>query len=217
MSKKLATITGLGRYLPERILTNKEIEAMVETSNEWIVSRTGIEERRIAAADEFSSTMGIYAAKQALKQANMRADEIDAIIVATMTPDYIMPSTAALIQHELGARKAAAIDIQAACSGFIYGLSIAKPWVESGLFHNVLVIATEKNSAIVDYTDRTTCPLFGDGAGAAVVRLSAAGYAIKEICLGADGEQAKLLHIPASGCRNPASEATVLARQHYMT
>jgi 3-oxoacyl-[acyl-carrier-protein] synthase-3 len=214
--KKKAVITGIGSYLPKRVLTNAELEKMVETSNEWIVSRTGIEERRIAAADEFSSTMGKEAAKQALKSAKLNADEVDAIIVCTMTPDYLCPSTAAIIQHEIKATKASAIDIQAACSGFLYALSIAKGWIESETFKNILVIATEKNSAFIDYQDRTTCPLFGDGAGAVVVQSKGKGYQIRDIILGADGEQCQLLYIPASGCRLPASEETIRQRKHYM-
>lgn len=216
MSKIKAIITGLGSYLPEQTLTNADLEKMVETSNEWIVTRTGIEERRIAGADEFSSTMGAKAALHALKQANLAPEDVEAIVVCTMTPDYLCPSTAALIQHELKAVKACAIDLQAACSGFLYALSVAKAWVESGMYRNVLVIATEKNSAFIDYQDRTTCPLFGDGAGACVVQNSGSGYEIRNTILGADGELGQLLYIPASGCRMPATEKTVQERQHFM-
>lgn len=217
MTKNIqATITGLGSYLPERILSNADLELMVETSNEWIFTRSGIEERRIAASDEFSSTMGTKAAEKALKQAGLTAGDIDAILVSSMTPDYLCPSTAALIQHELGAKKACALDIQAACSGFIYGLSIAKAWVESGAFRNVLLIATEKNSAFVDYQDRTTCVLFGDGAGACVIQKGGSGYRIDHVCLGADGEQSSLITIPASGCRLTASAESIAQRQHFL-
>jgi len=209
-------ITGLGAYLPERILTNSDLEQMVDTTHEWIFTRSGIEERRIAAPDEFSSTMGTKAAQKALQYANLQPADVDAIIVSSMTPDYLCPSTAALIQHELGAKKACAIDIQAACSGFLYGLSIAKAWVESGTFQNILLIATEKNSAFVDYQDRSTCVLFGDGAGAAVIQKNGSGYSIDHVCLGADGEQSNLIVIPASGCRVPASQETIQARQHFL-
>ena len=211
-----ATITGLGAYLPERILTNEDLEKMVETSNEWILTRSGIEERRIAAVNEFSSTMGAKAAITALNAANCSAKDVDAILVSSMTPDYICPSTAALIQHEIGAVHASALDIQAACSGFLYALSIAKAWIDSGVYKNVLVIATEKNSAFVDYKDRTTCVLFGDGAGAAFVQKGGSGYAIRHVCLGADGEQSGLISIPSSGCRMPASQETVASGQHYL-
>ncbi|MDB6081566.1 MAG: fabH [Chlamydiia bacterium] len=217
MDKKIkATITGLGAYLPERILTNSDLEAMVETSNEWIVTRCGIEERRIARADEFSSTMGARAAQTAMQQAKITANEIDAIIVCSMTPDYLCPSTAALIQNELQATRACAIDIQAACSGFLYGLSIAKAWIDSTVFKNILVIATEKNSAYIDYKDRGTCILFGDGAGAAVVQKGGPGYAIDYVSIGADGSEANLIVIPASGCRMPASEETVKNGDHFL-
>jgi 3-oxoacyl-[acyl-carrier-protein] synthase III len=217
MSKKpQATITSLGAYLPERILSNADLEKIVETSNEWIVTRSGIEERRIAASDEFASTMGAKAAMDALKKANLEPDQVDAIIVATMTPDYITPSTACLIQHELKAEKACAFDVQAACSGFFFALSIAKTWVESGAFHNVLVIATEKNSAFIDYQDRTTCVLFGDGAGCALVQNGGKGYAIQNVCLGSDGEQSSLISVPAGGARQPANQHSIDGKQHYL-
>jgi 3-oxoacyl-[acyl-carrier-protein] synthase III len=211
-----ATITGLGAFLPERILSNQDLEQMVETSHEWIFTRSGIEERRIAAEDEFSSTLGAKAALSALKNANRTPDEVDAILVCTMTPDYLCPSTAALIQNSIGAKKACALDIQAACSGFLYGLSIAKAWIETGTYKHVLVIATEKNSAFIDYQDRTTCVLFGDGAGAALVEKGGTGYEIEHVCLGADGEQSELITIPASGCKMPASKKTLEERAHYL-
>lgn len=212
----IATITGLGTYLPERVLTNADLESMVETTNEWIITRCGIEERRIASDTEFSSSMGAKAALRALKQANLTAQDIDAILVSSMTPDYLCPSTAALIQHEIQATRASALDVQAACSGFIYALSIAKAWVESSIYKKVLVIATEKNSAFVDYKDRTTCILFGDGAGAVCVEKGGSGYAIESISLGCDGTEANLITIPASGCRNPASPKTVEMGEHFL-
>jgi 3-oxoacyl-[acyl-carrier-protein] synthase-3 len=191
---------------------------MVDTSDEWIVSRTGIQERRVADVNEFPSTMGAQAAKKVLEKAQVAADAIDAIIVATMTPDYLTPSTAALIQHELGAKQAACIDIQAACSGFLYGISIAKGWIESGMYSRVLVIASEKNSAFIDFTDRNTCVLFGDGSGACLVeaKSSKPGYEICHVTLGADGTESGLFIIPAGGSRKPASPVTQEAREHYM-
>lgn len=211
-----AIITSLAAHLPENVLSNADLEKMVETSDEWILTRTGIQERRVAQKDEFPSTMGAKAAQKALQKANLAPSEVDFILVATMTPDFICPSTAALIQHQIGAHNAACLDIQAACSGFLYGLSIAKAWVETGAFRNVLVIATEKNSAFVDYQDRNTCVLFGDGAGAALVQAQGSGYEICHICLGADGSESELISIPAGGSRNPASTLTHQERQHFM-
>ena len=211
-----ATITGLGAYLPERVLSNADLEKIVETSSEWIFTRSGIENRRIAGEDEFSSTMGAKACLRALEHAETDAQHVDAILACTMTPDYLCPSTAALIQNLIGAKNASALDIQAACSGFLYGLSIAKAWVESGMYKTVLVVATEKNSSFIDYQDRTTCVLFGDGAGACVVQAGGSGYEIEHICLGADGEQSELICIPASGCRKPASDETLKNRDHFL-
>lgn len=212
---KTARIIGLGSYLPERVLNNQELERMVETSDEWIVSRTGMRERRLAAGDEFPSDMGAKAAEQALQSGGIDAASIDMIIVATMSPDYISPSTANLIQAKLHAEKAASMDIQAACTGFIYALSLAKAYVESGIYRFVLVIAAEKMSAFVDYQDRSTCIIFGDGAGAAVVASSGAGLKIDSLCLGSDGHLADLVKIPAGGSRKPASHETVDQRLHY--
>ena len=179
MSNKIkARITHLSSYLPETILSNKDLEKMVDTSDDWIVTRTGIEERRIANAEETSAHMGFFAAKKVLAKANLEANKLDMILVATMTPDHITPSTAALIQSKLQAKQAAACDVQAACSGFIYVLSIAKAYIESGLYKNVLVVATEKMSAFIDYKDRNTCILFGDGAGAVIVKDVPAGATV---------------------------------------
>ncbi|MCH9625902.1 MAG: 3-oxoacyl-[acyl-carrier-protein] synthase 3 [Chlamydiales bacterium] len=213
---KKPRIIGMGSYLPEKTLSNHDLEKMVETSDEWIASRTGIKERRIAGPEEFTSDMGVKAARIALKEAGKRADEIDLILVATLTPDYIFPSTAALIQSELKAPQAAAFDFQAACTGYLYGLSIAKGYIEAGLYRNILLIASEKLSSIVNYKDRNTCILFGDGAAAAVISDSGEGYAIQEVCLGADGEVAKLLMLPAGGCRAPASHETIENDGHFI-
>jgi 3-oxoacyl-[acyl-carrier-protein] synthase III len=211
-----AIITGLGKYIPEKVLTNADLEKMVETSHEWIFSRSGIEERRIASDNEPNSFMGSEAAKNAIASAGILPDSIDAIIVCTMTPDYLCPSTGAIIQHNIEAKRAFAFDISAACSGFLYGLAIAKGWVQSGLYTTVLVVATEKNSTFLDFKDRSTCVLFGDGAGAAVVQNKGSGYAIGHICLGTDGSAQDLIIIPASGSRIPASHETVDARLHFM-
>ncbi|MBS0623757.1 MAG: ketoacyl-ACP synthase III [Verrucomicrobia bacterium] len=211
-----ARITGLGSYLPERVLTNQDLEKIVETSDEWIFSRTGMKERRLAAENEYTSDMGAKAAFAALKDANLKSEEVGMILVATSTPDYVFPSTAALIQHQLKALTIPALDIQAACTGFLYGLACAKAFVESGLYNHILVIATEKLSSVVNYKDRTTCVLFGDGAAAVVVSNQGEGFEIKEICLGADGEAAELLMLPAGGSRFPASEQTVASNMHYI-
>jgi len=160
--------------------------------------------------------MGAKAARHALTQAHIEPADVDAIIVSTMTPDYICPSTAALIQKELGAEHAIAFDISAACSGFLYALSLAKAWVEAGTYDAVLVVSTEKNSAFTDFQDRTTCVLFGDGAGAAVIEADKPGYLIDHICLGADGKEADLIKIPAGGSRHPASAATCRRRLHFI-
>lgn len=208
-----ARIIGLGSYLPKRVMTNQELEGMVDTSDEWIVSRTGMKERRIAKEDEFTSDMGYNAAKLAIYGTS--PEEIDLIIVATMTPDYPSPSTAALIQAKLGATKAAAFDVQAACTGFIYGLSVAKAYVESGMYKKVLLIASEKMSSVIDYKDRNTCVLFGDGAAAALVADSGEGLHIDTISLGADGELDQLVIIPGGGSRHPASHETVDSGMHY--
>lgn len=210
-----ARIIGLGSYLPQTILTNKDLEKMVDTNEEWIVSRTGIKERRIAGKEQFTSDLGVEAAKKALKNASISVDEIDLIIVATMSPDYISPSTAALIQGKIGAKRAAAFDIQAACTGYLYGLSLAKAYVESSMYRNVLMIASEKMSSFIDYTERGTCVLFGDGATAAIVSAEGAGLAIESIILGADGSNFDLALIPAGGSKLPASEETVKQRQHF--
>lgn len=190
---------------------------MVDTSDEWIVSRTGMKERRIAQENEFTSSMGVEAAKRALANAGVESSEIDLILVATLTPDYLFPSTACLLQAELQAKKAAALDIQAACTGYVYALSIAKAFIESGIYQNVLIVASEKLSSIVNYKDRNTCVLFGDGAAACVVsNQKKNGLWIRECCLGSDGEQTDILMMPAGGSRSPASAETVAQGMHYI-
>jgi len=211
-----AKIVGTGSYLPEQILTNHDLEKMVETSDEWIVTRTGMKERRIAKTDEYTSNMGYEAALKAIQAAGISVDAIDMILFATITPDYIFPSTACLLQTMLKAPRAAAFDIQAACSGYLYGISVAKAYVESGIYGTILVVASEKLSSIINYKDRNTCVLFGDGAAACVVQGSGKGLEIKDVRLGADGEQAALLILPAGGSRCPPTQETVLCEQHYL-
>ncbi|MFQ5729130.1 MAG: beta-ketoacyl-ACP synthase 3, partial [Waddliaceae bacterium] len=198
-----ARITSTGSYLPKRVLSNNDLEKMVDTSDEWISSRTGMKERRIAAKDESSSDMAIKSAKKALHNGKIDPEEIDLVLVATVTPDYVLPSTAALVQAKIGAINAGAVDLQAACVGYLYGLSIAKAYIESGIYRNVLVVATDKMSSILDYEDRKTCVLFGDGAATTLVSAQGPGYAIDSICLGADGELSDLIIIPAGGSRCP--------------
>ncbi|MBP7073961.1 MAG: ketoacyl-ACP synthase III [Rhabdochlamydiaceae bacterium] len=211
-----AKIRGTGSYLPEKILTNQDLEKMVETSDEWIVTRTGMKERRLARSDEFTSDMGRDAALKALEASGCPAGELDMILFATITPDYAFPSTACLIQKQIGAHKAAAMDIQAACTGFLYAMGIAKAFIESGVYKNILIVASEKLSSIVDYKDRNTCVLFGDGASAAVISSEGKGLLVRDVTLGADGEQAQLLVLPGGGSRNPSSEKTVADNLHYL-
>lgn len=211
-----ARIIGLGSYVPKKILTNKDFEKIVDTSDEWITTRTGIKERRIADNDEFTSDMGCLAAREALKDANLSVKDIDFILVATLTPDYIFPSTACLIQSKLQADNIPAIDMQAACSGFIYALSLAKALVEKKAYKNVLIIASEKLSSITNYKDRSTCVLFGDGAAACVVSLNNKGLEIENVYLGADGALSELLIQPAGGSRFPASHDTVEKGKHFI-
>lgn len=211
-----ARIISLGCYLPEKILSNSDLEKIVDTSDEWIVSRSGISERRIASTEEFPSTMGAAAAKQALERSSLKPGDIELVIVATMTSDYVSSSTAALVQHAIGAKKAAAFDVQAACSGFLYALATAKAYVESGMYNHVVVVAAEKMSAFIDYTDRNTCVLFGDGAAAAVVSNCGPGLLIGSTELAACGEMVDLLRVPSGGSRDPATSDTVAKRQHYI-
>lgn len=211
-----ARITGIGKYVPKKILSNKDLEKIVDTSDEWIFTRTGMRERRIGEAHETSSYMGAAASREALQAAGIEPHELELIICATCTPDTPLVNTACLIQKELEAFGAGAIDIQAACSGFMYGLSMAKAFVESGKYKKILVIAPEKLSSITNYKDRTTCVLFGDGAAACVVSDRGKGFFIDDIELGADGTQSNLLSIPAGGCKMPASMETVSADMHYI-
>lgn len=206
----------MGAYLPKRILTNFDLETIVETNDEWIVSRTGMRERRVAAPDEATSDMGAKAAEEALQNAGIDPLKIDAVICATMSPDYITPATATLIQHRIGADNAFAFDLAAACSGYLYGLSMAKAYIEAGIYQNILLIASEKLTAFLDYQDRNTCVLFGDGAAASVISSEGKGLAIDSLKLGAQGELADLIIIPGGGSRYPATQETLAEKQHYV-
>ncbi|MFP6865527.1 MAG: beta-ketoacyl-ACP synthase III, partial [Roseibacillus sp.] len=198
------TIAGTGSYLPEKVLTNADLEAMVDTSDEWITSRTGIKERRIAAEDEFTSHMAIKAARNALEQAELDPAELNLIIVATITPDTLTPATACYVQNSLGAFSAVAFDISAACSGFLYAMKLAKRLISDGSFENALIVGAEKLSAFVNWADRSTCVLFGDGAGAAVLRRAEDGDGeILATEVGTDGGQTHLLSIPGGGSACP--------------
>lgn len=211
-----AHVAGWGMYVPERVLTNDHLMQMVETSDEWIRTRTGIVERRIAGERETTSSMSIEAARRALNRAEVPPGDLDAIIVATVTPDFVTPATACLVQAGLGATNAAAFDVGAGCSGFVYGLSIGKMGIETGQWRNVLVIGAETLSRITDWSDRDTCVLFGDGAGAVLLTPSDAPGGILSAVMGADGSGADLLIVPAGGSRQPASEESVASHAHYI-
>jgi 3-oxoacyl-[acyl-carrier-protein] synthase-3 len=206
----------VGSYVPERILTNRELEKMVETSDEWILSRTGIAERRVAAPGETTSDMATQAALKAIENAGITPQEIDLIIVATITPDMQFPSTSCLVQQKLGATRAAAFDIEAACSGYVYALDIASHFVQSHTYNTVLVIGAEKMTSVIDWTDRNTCVLFGDGAGAAVLQNRPETHGLLVTCLGSDGGKASLLEIPAGGSAIPTTPESVAKGLHYL-
>lgn len=211
-----ASIIGTGHYVPEKTLTNQDLEKMVDTSDEWIITRTGIRDRRIAKRTESTSDLATKAALNALDSAGVKPEELDCIIVATATPDMMFPSVACLVQEKLEAINAAAFDIEAACTGFIYALTMAQQFLLTRYYSKVLVIGAETLSKITDYKDRNTCVLFGDGAGAVVLELGEEGSGILSSELGADGKGAKLLKLPAGGSLHPASGETVNNRMHYI-
>jgi 3-oxoacyl-[acyl-carrier-protein] synthase-3 len=215
-AERRAVIIGTGSALPGRVLPNSELEKMVDTSDEWIASRTGIRERRVATETESMSTFAVAAGREALRAAQVDAGDIDLLICATVTPDMPIPSTACIIQDRLGARRAAAFDLAAGCSGFLYGLSVAERFIASPQYEHVLLIGAEVLSKYVDWTDRTTCVLFGDGAGAAVLRAGAPPYGVLSCTLRADGSLADYIQVPAGGTREPASERTIAERRHYI-
>ncbi|NIK25471.1 3-oxoacyl-[acyl-carrier-protein] synthase-3 [Paenibacillus lupini] len=209
-------IIGTGKYVPDRILSNQELEQMVETNDEWIVTRTGIRERRMAAPEQATSDLAYQASLKAIEAAGITIEDIDLIIVSTITPDMFFPSTACLLQEKLGAKKAAAFDLSAACSGFIYGLATASNMIATGMYKHVLVVGAETLSRITDYTDRNTCILFGDGAGAVVLGQVPEGRGFKSFELGADGGGGELLKVSGGGSRLPASADSVSSKQHYI-
>ncbi|MCP5518119.1 MAG: ketoacyl-ACP synthase III [Verrucomicrobiales bacterium] len=213
---RTCSITGVGAYVPERVLTNADLERMVDTSDEWITTRTGIKERRLAAEGEATSDMAARAALRAMEAAGVGPADIDLIIVATVTPDMLFPSTACLVQEKIGARRAAAFDLEAACSGFIYGLEVGQQFITSRTYDTVLVIGAEKLSAIVDWQDRNTCVLFGDGAGAAVLQNREGSHGLLTVCMGADGAKGSVLCVPAGGSARPPTPQSVDQRLHYI-
>lgn len=207
-------IVGTGSYVPEKVLTNADLEKMVDTNNEWIVSRTGIKERHIAAPETPVSELCYQAAQKALEDAKVSPEEVDLIIIPTVTADYAFPSTACLVAERLGAKKAAAFDLSAGCTGFIYGLATAAQFVATGMYRTALVIGSETLSKIINWEDRSTCVLFGDGAGAAVLQPVDEGVGFLSFELGADGSGGDLLICPGGGSRNPASAETVAEKMH---
>jgi 3-oxoacyl-[acyl-carrier-protein] synthase-3 len=208
-SKRTVSIIGTGSYLPTRVLSNADLEKMVETSDEWITTRTGIKERRIAAEDECTSDLAAKASLSALENAGITAEEVDLIIVATVTPDMFFPSTACFVQHKLGAKNAACFDINAACSGFLYAVEIAQQFITSHTYDTVLVVGADKLSSIVDWTDRNTCVLFGDGAGAAVLRHRGGAHGVISTYMASDGDLSDILYIPGGAARFPITKENV--------
>jgi 3-oxoacyl-[acyl-carrier-protein] synthase-3 len=211
-----ARVIGTGSYVPENIRTNHDFEKMLDTSDEWITERTGIRERRIAGEKQAASDLAYEAAKAALKSAGLKAKEIELIIVASVSGDMPLPATACFLQDKLDARKAAAFDINAACSGFVFGLSVANAYIQSGTYRRILLVGAETLSKFTDWEDRTTCVLFGDGAGAAVLEATEEERGIVSTKIHSDGSLWNLLHIPGGGSRNPASKETVKKRLHFI-
>ena len=217
MGKINAAITGVQGYVPDYVLTNKELETLVDTNDEWIVSRTGVKERRILKEEgKGSSELGTQAIKGLLAKTNTSADEIDLIICATATPDMVFPSTACIIANNVGAKNAFAYDLMAACSGFLFALSTASKFIETGTYKKVIVVGADKMSSIVDYTERATCIIFGDGAGAVLLESTKDGLGIQDSILKSDGSGIEFLHMKAGGSAKPASHATIDAKEHYI-
>jgi 3-oxoacyl-[acyl-carrier-protein] synthase-3 len=217
MTPRSVRITGWGMYAPERRLTNADLERVVDTSDEWIVSRTGIRERRIAARHESTATLAAIAGKRAIAVAGLAPDDIDVILVATLTPDYWMPSTGALVKEAIGNTRAAAMDVAAACSGLVYGYSVADAYLRSGMFKHALVVGSETLSRYLDFSDRGTCILFGDGAGAVVLSASdEEGGGMRGMELTTDPDGAYMIWLPSGGSRSPASGQTLARGEHYI-
>lgn len=210
------SIVAVGAYVPEKVLTNADLERLVDTTDEWITTRTGIKERRMAATDEATSDLAAKAAKRAFDQGGIKPEAVDLIIVATVTPDMPFPSTACLVQRKIGASRAAAFDIEAACSGFLYALEIGQQFIQSQTYNTVLVIGAEKLTTLIDWNDRNTCVLFGDGAGAAVLQSRPDSHGLLATHMGADGSKASVLCVPGGGSAMPASAGSVEGRQHFI-
>ncbi len=215
-SRRSSVIRGTGSSLPEKVLTNEDLERMVETSSDWIISRTGIRERRIARQDEFMSTFATSAAESALRSAGLQGSDLDLIICATVTPDSPLPATACIVQNNLGAAGAAAFDMSAGCTGFIYGLAVADSFIAAGVYRKIMLIGAELLSKYVNWKDRTTCILFGDGAGAVVLTPGEKPSGVLATTLRADGKLADFIHVPAGGTREPASQRTVAEGRHFI-
>jgi len=213
---RTCSISAVGSYVPEKVLTNADLEKLVDTTDEWITTRTGIRERRIAADNEYTSDMATRAAQRALERAEVDPADVELIILATITPDMPFPATACLVQEKLGAHNAAAFDIEAACSGFVYALEIGQQFIMSRTYDTVLVIGAEKLSSIVDWEDRNTCILFGDGAGAAVLQNRENTHGLLTACMGTDGRKASILSQPGGGCLHPATSQSVSDRLHFL-
>ena len=211
-----ARILGTGSYVPEKVLTNADLERLVETSDEWITSRTGIKERRVSAPDQASSDLACEAARRALDSAGLKATDLDLIVCATVTPDMFFPSTGCRIQNKLGATNAAAMDLSAACSGFVYGLHLMRSMIAAGAARRILLVGVETLTKITDYTNRSTCVLFGDGAGAVILGPDTSGKGILASRIGSDGQYGDLLCMPGGGSLHPATADTVSQRLHYL-
>jgi 3-oxoacyl-[acyl-carrier-protein] synthase-3 len=208
-NQRTVSIIGTGSYVPEKILTNEDLSRMVDTSDEWITTRTGINERRIAADDEYTSDMGAKAARAAIEQAGISAAEIDLILLATASPDMVFPATACFVQTKIGAKNAACLDISAACAGFLFAIEIAQQFITSHTYDTVLVIGAEKLTTITDWTDRNTCVLFGDGAGAAILRSRGDSHGLISTHIASDGNFADILWMPGGGTRHPITRQNV--------
>ena len=214
--RRYAHVTGWGRYVPSHVLTNADLERLVDTSDEWIRTRTGIRERRVAAANETTASMAAVASLRAIRTAGIEPDDIDLILLGTLTPDYWMPSTAALVKEAIGNTRASAMDVAAACSGFVYAFATAQAWITSGLAKHVLVIGAELLTRFLDYTDRSTCILFGDGAGAVVLSASEEPGGALGIELTTEPQGAYMIWLPAGGAKSPPSAATIARGEHYI-
>lgn len=213
---KHAVIIGTGSYVPDNTVTNDDLAALVDTSDDWIYSRTGIKQRHISTGED-TSDLAYEASKRALEQAHIPAAELDLIICATITPDYFMPSVACIVQHRLGASKAAAFDLAAACTGFVYALAVATSFVQSGLYRNILVVGAETLSKAVDWSDRSTCVLFGDGAGAVIISASDTARGVGVIRLASDGSKSDCLLLPALGLSNPYAKTDSKSHHSYIS